>query len=879
MGLAATLLLTATVLASPLTRLPSNQVNSRGIYSMYDDVTDDIDRAHGFPVSGGHHRWSWKELEPTRGSYRFDKVQAFVALQAGRGKKAGIGLETFVGRINQSPPYGSLAVPDWLWQTYPDVAPYNTRGGGEGWYTLDYLNLEYQARYREFINAFADWLAANPSVAANVAWLEMGVGMYSETQPSDFWKTANYPDYVFYLQNLGYTADSWKNYVNWCTDTYYNAFRVRQPSLSSIVLFLNCAPDFPSDSLGSGAGRRNEFTDYAAMKGVGLKNNGLQVDRHPYYLYEPLIKWCTTATTVTVPIAWETYEQWLTNETEFYWGMLCALDKHPDVMLPERWLLVDHNNQKRTNYIAIWNWLEPYLGVSPSNTPSVWCALRDTEFGNGEPGNFEFFLYQRDAFGPNGGTVKEFNVTSTKEGRYTRRTDQGAGNRYMWFRIDDQYVNGNSGRVPFAVSITYLDRGTDSWQLWYDSFSGEKSAGIVQKANSNTWKKATFTLTDARFGNGIGTQADLKLDCNNDGDDYFHMVEIQRASSSPTPTPTNTPVAATIQGSVNLQGRPTPPHARWSVPLTVTVCGTPYLVTSDTSGNFAVAGLTAGNCDIAIRNTHTLSNIRRNYTLVNGVNTINMGELKEGDANGDDRVNSSDFLLLRGSYFKSVGQAGFVDGADFNEDDVVNSSDFLLLRSNYFQNGPVELSEAQARLGTVPFRGLETGPFKRAEAILLWAQTSGTVSIAIEPPSTTVDGGDYFDLDVRISAETEEVAAADVYLDFDPRVLEMVEIRDGQTLPVLAKLYDNHTGIIDIGAGTLGTPVTGSFVLATLRFRARSSTQGGTTSVSFSLTAPRQTVVKDTGDHNLLGSVSDGQVGITATTPVSSICLPIVVRH
>jgi len=46
---------------------------------------------------------------------------------------------------------------------------------------------------------------------------------------------------------------------------------------------------------------------------------------------------------------------------------------------------------------------------------------------------------------------------------------------------------------------------------------------------------------------------------------------------------------------------------------------------------------------------------------------------------------------LRGSYFKSAAQAGFVDGADFNEDGVVNSSDFLLLRSNYFMSGPVAL--------------------------------------------------------------------------------------------------------------------------------------------------------------------------------------------
>jgi hypothetical protein len=693
-GIAVALAMAATVVAGPVAKLPANQAGSRGIYIQYDNVLDNIDQAHGFSVAGGHMRWAWKSLEPTRGTRLFESaIRPFISQQAERGKKAALGIETFVGRINVSPPYGSLAVPQWLWTQYPSVAPYNTVSN-DGWHVLNFLDPNYQARYAEFINALADWLAANPTLAANVGWIEMGVGMYSETQPSDQWVTRNKPDYDYYATRApggesppGWTGNDWRKYVNWCTDTYYHAFRERNPGLASIPIFLNCAPDFKS--------QRTAFTDYAARKGVGLKNNGLQADRYPATLYQPLDKWWSSA-----PIALETYEQWLTNETKLYWGVLCALDKHADVLEPDRWLLIDRDKQPRANYVAIWNWAAPFLGVDVWTTPSVWCALRDSQFGSGERGNFEFFLSQGDTYGPNGVTVAvtEDDITpGVKEGRYTRRTNQASGHTNMWFRIADQYVNGNASRERFVVNVTYLDRGRDTWALTYDSLTGEKQAGLVTKDNTNTWKKATFVLDDARFGNGIGTQADLRLDSMGDGDDFFHMVEVQKSGDAvptptPTPTPTSTPVLCGIDGRVALQGRPAAPHVQWSVPITVKVGGTVYEVTTDNEGGFTLSGLPPGDYDIQVKGAHTLSNIRRNVTLGAGVNTLDMGTLLEGDSDDNDRVDSSDFGILRRSYFMARGQPGYFEGADFDHDGVVNSADFALLRSNYFRSGPVELT-------------------------------------------------------------------------------------------------------------------------------------------------------------------------------------------
>ena len=118
----AALALAATVVASPAAKLPSYQQGSAGVYIQYDRPSDNLNRNHGYPVTGGHKRWEWKSLEPTRGNRRFDtEVRTFVMEMASQGKKAALGIETFVGRINQSPPNGGLSVPDWLWQQYPNT--------------------------------------------------------------------------------------------------------------------------------------------------------------------------------------------------------------------------------------------------------------------------------------------------------------------------------------------------------------------------------------------------------------------------------------------------------------------------------------------------------------------------------------------------------------------------------------------------------------------------------------------------------------------------------------------------------------------------------------------------------------------------------------
>ena len=844
-------------------RLPANQAASRGVYIQFDNIFDNLDRAHGYPVSGGHERWEWEALEPNYdGDYRFTNlVRPFVTNQATRNKKVGIGIETAIKRgTATSAPDGTLAVPPWLYQTYSDVVYLNPRGGGAAYYALHFLNPNYQAKYAEFINDFADWLVANPDVASNVAWIEIGVGADSETQPADWYSaTASRWDYLFYYDsppiNLGYTAAQWEAYVKWCIDTYYNAFRVRQPSLSGIVLYLNCATNYPSHDGYTGPSTRTAVTDYAAQKAipVGLKNNGLQMDREGAGLYAPLEKWGVPwQLSKNVPIAWETYEQWLWDEPHLYWGLLAGLDKYPDMIEPDRYLM------QNGNYLDEWTWAEQYLATASSTTPGMWCALRDTLASGGEQGNSEFYMFQRDDYAPGGVTVFEHDVGTGKEGLYTRRTDQGTGNPYMFFKIYNSCVNGNPNHDPFTVNVIYRDSGTDTWRLYYDSFSGAAYREVV-KTNTNTWKKVSWTLTDARFGDGLDGSTDLKIDCRNDGNEWIHMVEVKRAGgttptpATPTPTasPTPTTLPCTIQGSVTLQYRPSPPDPRWAVPLTVLVGGASHSVTSDQTGTFTLSGLTPGNYNISVKNSHTLRNLKSGVTLANGLNVLDFGTLLEGDASNDNCVNITDFSILRLAF-----NPAYDARADFNQDGAVNITDFSILKANFGVCGDI--------LAPHPPQG--SAPQSAS------ASAADAVQLSIEPPSSSVMKDQVFALQIQVAAGSQPVDGAEVHLNFDQAYLQAVDssgnpvsaIESSNALNVpIQNIVNNEQGHIDFAAGTFDSPPSGTFALATIRFKTLQSTNGGSTSLLFVDRQGSPTNVTFAGS-SVLGGTDNGVVVVTS---------------
>lgn len=156
-----------------------------------------------------------------------------------------------------------------------------------------------------------------------------------------------------------------------------------------------------------------------------------------------------------------------------------------------------------------------------------------------------------------------------------------------------------------------------------------------------------------------------------------------------TPTLTATPPPCSLVGSVALQrpGQPAP-SASWSVLLTVNVGGRRYVVTTDTQGRFEISGLTPGTYDIRVKGSRTLANVRPAVNLLPGVNTVNLGTLREGDCNDDNCVAITDFSILANGF-----SPHFDARADLNMDGYVSILDFSMLRENFGLCGDVTVTE------------------------------------------------------------------------------------------------------------------------------------------------------------------------------------------
>jgi hypothetical protein len=145
----------------------------------------------------------------------------------------------------------------------------------------------------------------------------------------------------------------------------------------------------------------------------------------------------------------------------------------------------------------------------------------------------------------------------------------------------------------------------------------------------------------------------------------------------------------------------------------------------------------------------------------------------------------------------------------------------------------------------------------------------------LDPASSTVSTDQIFAMAIRIVAGSQLVDGAEVHVDFDPTHLQVVQgdgtpatsIEAGSSLGVtILNAVDNALGQIDFAAGTFGAPPSGTFVLATIRFKALASTGGLGTSISFVARGGSPTDVTYQGG-SVLGSATGGSVTISGGSP------------
>lgn len=510
---------------------------SPGIYSLYDYRNIDKTQYH---LVGGHQSYDWRVLEPSEGSYSWGGLDNWLAGQAEKGKPAALGIEIYGG--------SGRRMPDYVYAGAPPVICGSNREVPRYW--SDY----FLQKYRQFILAFGNKYRDDP----RVAWVQIGAGIYQETQP----EISTYKSCVrdAMAADLG-TNDNvvisakWVEVVNYIQQAYKDAFGNSKPVLVQYVpVFLDWQERFnrynPDGSL-----LWEGWVDYAAAREIGLKHAGLLPDH-----------WVGGSTYrdqenhyQTVAIGYE--PGGFGNTTwELYWALLAALNNHADyvALFPSHFLNDCNTCQIDLDFIyPHYDFFNAHAGVTLATTPDVWVALRDSSYKWGDHDNFNFWLSQ-DHGAPGGKsqgvTTRPANTaisypnpdieldTSLPDhpfSSWTRRTDQGSGNPFMYFNVDDGYIFGGSTSVE--ITITYLDRGRDKWQLVYDAVGGERLALEQNKTGTDSWKTVTINIGDAAFQNGISGN-DLRLDSTGDGDDYFHMIRLRRTSAPPTPTPTATPV-------------------------------------------------------------------------------------------------------------------------------------------------------------------------------------------------------------------------------------------------------------------------------------------------------------------------------------------------
>jgi hypothetical protein len=88
--------------------------------------------------------------------------------------------------------------------------------------------------------------------------------------------------------------------------------------------------------------------------------------------------------------------------------------------------------------------------------------------------------------------------------------------KYLYFEVDDSFYFDTGGALE--VTVEYLDEGTAPLELHYDSADASapvagayKSAGSVARQGSGSWKRAGFTLTEARLVNRQNLASDFRL--------------------------------------------------------------------------------------------------------------------------------------------------------------------------------------------------------------------------------------------------------------------------------------------------------------------------------------------------------------------------------
>ena len=330
--------------------------------------------------------------------------------------------------------------------------------------------------------------------------------------------------------------------------------------------------------------------------------------------------------------------------------------------------------------------------------------------------------------------------------------------------------------------------------------------------------------------------------------------------------------AVALNGTVALQGREAAPNAAWSVPLTVDVYAagetTPtasFDVNTDENGAFSIPdmGVTPGAYVITVKNLHTLKNGIA-VDLVTGVNDLDAGELKEGDANNSNTITIQDFSILSTTFGLAEGAADYDARADFNESGAVTIQDFSLLATNFGQAGfeiaSTSYDDLKALAGGRQFAGDQTYLYGTTVQGQLATLNTGMADVEIVAPEGTYQQGDIITLKVRVTSGEQAFDGVEMHLRYDTRALRYIGMESTDGLPVgLMDKTNPEAGTIGFASGTFSDLPSGTVDLLELEFEVAGS--GAEQVIELMQNFPQQSAITFAG-RNILGKVSGGELEI-----------------
>lgn len=169
-------------------------------------------------------------------------------------------------------------------------------------------------------------------------------------------------------------------------------------------------------------------------------------------------------------------------------------------------------------------------------------------------------------------------------------------------------------------------------------------------------------------------------------------------------------------------------------------------------------------------------------------------------------------------------------------------------------------------------------------------QLADMAYVTLNPLTPTVAKGDVFTVDIQIAAGQQLVDGAEVHVYFDPTFLQVVDASGNPTNRITSsgllsqvlrnRVYtDTIPSRIHFAAGIYDPEEprpSGTFTLATIRFKALWGTAGASTPLTFGIQLPYKTEVTY-GGSSILGGVQSGAVSITGQSRPGSFDNPLAI--